>query len=305
MRQILALFLTLALLLSSCAQEGGHRQEEGLAVACTTYPVYLMTQAVLEGTDAITPSLLIQEQVSCLHNYTLTIRDMKAIEGADLIAISGAGLEEFLSDALEGRATVDCSQGVPLLEGETEEEEHDHHDHDHEEGDPHYWLDPDNAAIMVRNLAEAFSRLDPEHAERYRFNAEAAAEELTVLKERLLAAIPQDCPRALITFHDGFGYFAQAMGFTVVASVEEEEGSEASARRIRELVALIDQYHLPAVFVEANGSDTAARCLAQERGSRIGVLTMGMSAQDTSLTGTAAYAALLEANLNAILEVYA
>ncbi|MCC8099706.1 MAG: metal ABC transporter substrate-binding protein [Clostridiales bacterium] len=295
MKRLVTVLLALLLLLSAagCSARETNVDAEGLTVTCTTYPVYLMAQAVTEGTESITLTLMIQQEISCLHNYTLTINDMKKVEGADLIAISGAGLEEFLSDALEGRNTVDCSEGISLLWNEEEGED-----------DPHYWLSPANAARMARNLAEAFGAIDPDNSARYQANAEAAAEELAAFQSELTDSIPADCPRELITFHDGFAYFADAFDFTIAAAVEEEEGAEASARRISELVAFIDQYSLPAVFVEANGSDTTAQCLAAERGCAIGVLNMGMSAGDGAETGLAAYEALLQGNLTAILEAY-
>ena len=58
----------------------GHADSAALQVAATTYPVYLLTQAVTEGIDGVEVKLVIDQQVSCLHNYTLTkmcIRDRK------------------------------------------------------------------------------------------------------------------------------------------------------------------------------------------------------------------------------------
>ncbi|MCD8159691.1 MAG: metal ABC transporter substrate-binding protein [Clostridiales bacterium] len=293
MKRLSAFFLAFLLLVSAAGCSAGETEPEGLTVTCTTYPVYLMAQAVTDGTEGITLSLMIQQEISCLHNYTLTISDMKKVEGADLIAVSGAGLEEFLSDALEGRTVVDCSEGIDLLWNEEEGED-----------DPHYWLSPANAARMAQTLADAFGELDPDNREQYQANAAAAAAELAAFQTELADSIPADCPRELITFHDGFSYFAEAFGFTIVAAVEEEEGAEASARRISELVELIDRYRLAAVFVEANGSDTTAHCLVAERGCAIGVLNMGMSAGGTTETGLAAYKDLLQGNITAILEAY-
>lgn len=294
MKRLFALLCAAALLfLCACTPEET-TQPDGPTVACTTYPVYMMAQAVTANVeDGVNLTLLVQQEISCLHNYTLTINDMKKIEEADLIAMNGAGLEDFLSDALEGRSAVDCAQGVTLLWNEEEQEE-----------DSHYWLSPANAAIMAENLADAFGQLDEAHAADYAANAAALRTELDRFHAALVDTIPADCPRELITFHDGFSYFADAFGFTIVAAIEEEEGSEASARQIAGLVDLIDQYQLRAVFVERNGSDATAQCLVQERGCKIGTLSMGMSSADPSLQGLDAYEALLTDNVNAILEVY-
>ncbi len=85
---LLALFLLVAAVGCSAGETNG--DAEGLTVTCTTYPVYLMAQAVTEGTEGITLTLMIQQEISCLHNYTLTINDMKMELVAHLSAGSGA-----------------------------------------------------------------------------------------------------------------------------------------------------------------------------------------------------------------------
>ena len=71
----------------------GSSQEEGLTVLATTYPVYLFARTVAQGVEGVTVERLNTGSVSCLHDYTLSVDDMKKIEGADVIAMNGAGLE--------------------------------------------------------------------------------------------------------------------------------------------------------------------------------------------------------------------
>lgn len=292
-RFALLLALTLALTLTGCG--AAVNPSEGRVVACTTYPVYLLCQTVTQGSVGVKPVLVVDQPLSCLHSYTLTMSDMKVIDGAAVLALNGAGMEEFLEDVLDGRSCLDCSEGLELLWNEEEGE-----------NDCHTWLDPDNAAQMARNLASGLSELDPDGAELYQHNAEAAAERLHALREELREQLaPLPC-RALITFHDGFGYFAAAVGMDIAASVEEEEGSEASARRIEELVELIDEKHIPAVFTETNGPDATARALAMERPIQVGELNMLMSSSGVpeGLTGLDAYEWALRKNVQAIKEAY-
>ncbi len=298
---LLALLL-LALPLTGCA--GGHAgaEEPSLRAAATTYPVYLFAQAVTQGVDGVEVSLVIDQQVSCLHDYTLTMRDMRTVEQADVLLINGMGLEDFLEDVLEGRNVVDCSQGIQAREAETEDG-HDHsglgdsHSHD---TDPHIWMDPRNAAVMVQNIAEGLAELDPEHAQAYRDNAAAAARELTEFREEMLSLL-EDGHYDLITFHDGFGYFADSFGMHLLAAVEEEEGSEASARTIVEITHLVEENGLPAVFTEVNGSDATAQVICRECGIETYPLSMCMSGDGG---GLAAYEEVIRGNIETIMEAY-
>ncbi|MCD8354915.1 MAG: metal ABC transporter substrate-binding protein [Clostridiales bacterium] len=305
MKKIIPFLLSLLLLLTGCAAQATETEAE-TTVACTTYPVYLLAQAVTQDVDGVEPVLVINQQVSCLHNYTLTMRDMKTIEGCDLLAINGAGLEDFLDDVLEGRDVLDCSKGIELDEGDEDHEEGSGHSHE-EETDAHIWLDPARAAQMAANLAEGLAQADPDNAEAYRANAETVQTELSDLQAELTEQLAGLSCRQLITFHDGFHYFAQAFDLEIVAAVEEEEGSEASARRINELVSLIDQYQIPAIFTEVNGSDSTAQALALERDIGVFALDLGMSDANVpeGLEGLDAYEAILRQNAETILEAYA
>ena len=83
--------------------------------------------------------------------------------------------------------------------------------------------------------------------------------------------------RELITFHDGFSYFAQAFDLQILAAVEEESGSEASAKELIGLIRLARDHALPAVFVEKNGGTAAADILCRETGAKKATLDMAMA----------------------------
>ncbi|MCI8539513.1 MAG: zinc ABC transporter substrate-binding protein [Oscillospiraceae bacterium] len=271
--------------------------------AATAYPVYLLAREVMEGVEGAELIAVVNQPVSCLHDYTLTISNMKAIEQADLLLLNGVGLEEFLGDALGGRPAADCSEGVPLLETDGEahhDHEHEHSEHDHGEHDPHIWMDPERAARMTENIAAALAQADPDHGEAYLANGAAAAEDLRGLKAALSAKLDGLSCRKLITFHDGFAYLADAFDLELLASIEEEEGSEASAKDIVEIVAAVETYGLPAIFVEANGSDATANAISRECGAAVHTLSMLMSGPEG-----ATYGELMTGNIEVLLEALA
>ncbi len=303
-KAFLTLLLSGLLALSGCASsQPAEADQAEFQVAATTYPVYLLSQAVTEGVDGVYVSLVIDQEVSCLHDYTLTMQDMRRVEQADVLLINGLGLEDFLEDVLEGRTLIDCSQGIEPRDPEEDDGHgHDHgleSDHSHET-DPHIWMDPRNAAVMAQNIAQGLAELDPDHAEAYLANAEAAAQELTAFREEMLELLDGG-HYDLITFHDGFGYFADSFGIHLLAAVEEEEGSEASAKTIVEITHLVEEDGLPAVFTEVNGSDATALAICRECGIETYPLSMCMSGEGGGLE---AYEAVIRQNIETIMEAY-
>lgn len=268
-----AILLGLLLLLSGCA-----RSTETVDIAATTLPVYQFTQALCQGTD-LTVGRLITESVSCLHDYSLNVNQVRQAEQAELIVLSGAGLEDFMDGILDGKPAIDASQGIALLEGE-EHGEHEHpldgDGHDHE-WDPHIWLAPANAKRMAQNICNGLSKAYPEWTDRFAENLTSLLAQLDALEQYGQDTLSQLSCRELITFHDGFSYFAQAFDLDILAAVEEESGSEASAKELIELITLVRDHGLPAVFVEKNGSTSAAEILCRETGAKEAVLDMAMA----------------------------
>lgn len=280
MKRILIILSVLLLLLTGCAQTAEHAQ-----VAATTLPVYEFTAALCEGTG-ITVTRLVTEEVSCLHDYSLNVRQVRAAEAAELIVISGAGLEAFLDDMLLGADIVDSSEGIELICPE-EEHDHDHdheeesHDHDHEghshDQDPHIWLSPVHAMTMARNICTGLTKKYPEYADVFAANLETLVQQLQAVLDYGTSALFDLSCREIITFHDGFAYFAQCFDLTILEAVEEESGSEASARELIHLIEEVDHHNLPAIFTEKSGSVSAASIIARETGCTSYSLDMAMS----------------------------
>lgn len=277
MKRFLAFVSILLLFLCGCTAGEASGQ-----IAATTLPVYEFTQRICEGTG-LTVTRLVTESVSCLHDYSLNVRQVRAAEAARVIVCSGAGLEEFLLDLPLTADTLDASHGIELLcpGGEHDHDDHDehgHHSHSHEE-DPHIWLSPENAMVMAGNICRELSARYPEHAQRFADNLSGLLADLETLQTYGEDTLRQLSCREMITFHDGFAYFAESFGLTILEAVEEESGSEASAQTLKELILLVREHNLPAIFIETNGSVSAAEVIARETGAAVYTLDMAMSGE--------------------------
>lgn len=282
MKKTIPLVLALALLLCGC-----QTQAQTTQIAATTLPVYEFTSLLCQDTP-LEVGQLITQSVSCLHDYTLNVAQVKTAEAAQTIVLSGAGLEEFMEDILDGADPIDASQGIELI---CPDEAHDHHDHEahsasddhddhghHHEQDPHIWLSPKHAMTMAENICAGLCKLYPQYSDTFQNNLDSLLARLEALQAYGEATLKNLACRELITFHDGFSYFAQAFDLEILAAVEEESGSEASAKDLIELIRLVEAHALPAVFIETNGSSSAAQIIAAETGAKVYPLDMAMAA---------------------------
>ena len=268
MKRLFLLLICLCALLSGCAAG------ENAQVAATTLPVYEFTCRITEG-SGITVTRLVTENVSCLHDYALNVSQVKAVESAELIVISGAGLEDFMADLLHDRVTVDASTGITLSECTTEHDHEHEHEH-HHEVDSHIWLSPANAKVMAINICAGLSEQYPEHADTFSKNLEKLLVDIEELEAYGHRQLDNLSTREMITFHDGFGYFAQAFQLHILEAVEEESGSEASAQELKHLIGIVREHDLTAVFTECNGSTSAAEVICREVGIEQFALDMAM-----------------------------
>ena len=270
-KQVCVIFLTiLFIFLFGC-----NAKPDKQGIVATTKPVYDFTVILCEGTD-LPIEQLVTENVSCLHDYTLQVKQMRAVESAQIIVISGAGLEDFLQDVLSDTDNiVDASEGITLHCPDHSDEHH--HDDHHHDSDPHIWLSIANARQMAANIHNGLCRQYPGHKASFDQNLANLNKQFDELEEYGLQELSQLSTRNMITFHDGFSYFAEEWDLNILHAVEEEAGSEASAAELKELIRLVEQHQIPALFTEENGSTAAAQIVSRESGIDTYALNMAMS----------------------------
>ncbi len=196
------------------------------------------------------------------HSYRQTRSDIVAMARADVVLWHGlfleAQMEEFLQD-LGDRGTVTAvAESMPrdLLMA--------HDDYD-DKFDPHVWMVPDLWKHVVENVRDALSAARPDSAEVFAANAAAhlaELDELATYAAGILASVPEES-RVLVTAHDAFNYFGQAYGFEVMGIQGISTESEAGLRRIADLVDVLVDRRIGAVFVESSVSDRNIRALIE------------------------------------------
>jgi ABC-type Zn uptake system ZnuABC Zn-binding protein ZnuA len=248
-----------------------------------------------------------------VHSFAPTTEAARRVAEADLVLVNGYRLEESaLGLILENRGDVPLvvvSAGITPLAGGHDDEDEDEHDETPAkgvdalvtaEGDPHFWLDVQNAAIYVENIADALVAADPEHSAAYREREEAYLAELQGLDEEVHTAVMQipSERRVLVVFHDAFAYFAQAYGFELSAALLEASPSQqTSAGDVARIVALVEESGVPAIYREPQFAAEALEAVAEETGAR--VLMLRSATFDGEVTS---YVEMMRANADALLD---
>lgn len=260
------LIVCLLFLLCGCT----NTKEQGQIVA-TTLPVYEFTSILCEGTE-LSVTRLITENVSCLHDYSIQVSQMQSVESASAVIISGGGLEDFLDGVItDDDKIIDASSGIIMHHTDAH-----NHDHNHLE-DPHYWLAPELAAEMANNIKNGLIAQYPQYKTIFEYNYNTLSDKFTDLQIYGETTLKNIDNRNLITFHDGFSYFAESFDLNILKAIEEESGSEASAAELIDIIELMENNGVNAIFTEENGSSSAASIIAKETGTKVYTLDMAIS----------------------------
>ncbi len=270
-------------------------------------PIGAIASRVMDGAGA--PDALLPPGASP-HQFSLAPSDARSLSEADLVFWVGPGLSAWMEAPLASLATgseiIDLS-GLPGLTvlparagGRFPEHDHDDHDqgdyghddddHDHDHGaeagsgdaghaqsdegttDPHYWLDPRNAAVMADAMAIRLAGRDPANADLYRDNAEAFASEMAALESELRDALAAVRDMGFLVHHDGFQYFENRFGLSATGSVAGFAGDVGGVRRMSELRASIAADAVRCAFTEPQLPTEPLTLLAEGAGLRIATL---------------------------------
>lgn len=184
----------------------------------------------------------------------------------------GLSLDQWADAIIDGSRNeklkiVDCSKGVRVLEVPTGRVDASMGDV-HPNGNPHYWLDPRNGAVIARNIAEALASVDPAKAGYYRGRAEEFGEDTEDAWKRGHDAAAQ-LPKAIFTYHRSWTYFADAFGLEVAGTVEPVPGIPPTARHLAELVSISKTRDVKLLLQEPYFSTDAGRFLGRQAGVKV------------------------------------
>ena len=322
-----------ALALSACtstASSGDSSSKDGsLTVMASFYPLQYLAEKI--GGEHVSVTSLTPEGAEP-HDLELSPKMVDSLSSADAV-IYLAGFQSAVDEAIEQQApktVIDVSSAADLIEagtdanqnhpaeeeatdetqsGETDAHDHDHEGHDHEghdhaghdhhhdmSADPHFWLDPVRMAKAATLVGDKLAEADSAHADTYKANAKALAEELTTLGDTLVTKTSKCQVKTFVTAHTAFGYLADRTGLTQVGISGLDPESSPSPARLAEIGQIAKEQGVTTIFTEALIDPKVAQTLADDLGITTAVLDPIESQTDASKD----YAAVMQANIDAL-----
>lgn len=226
------------------------------------------------------------------HTWEPATAQVRALATADVFFYNGLGLEPWAERTIAniGRRdlmVVRLSEGMePIgdvsfqVPGQTRgpaaggHRDHGGGGHAHEAGDPHFWLDINNAMHYVRRIEQALSAADPSGAAYYHAQAERYLAELAELDRWFAAEIERIPPerRVLVTYHDAYGYMTERYGLELVGFLVRNPDREPAPREMAELLHAIEERGVTTIFAEPQVNPRFVEALAREAGVEVGIL---------------------------------
>ena len=253
--------MAVLMLVSACgsSQPGQLQADKPVLVVATTALMADLVRNV--GGDLVEVTALVPPGAE-VHSFQSTPDDSVAISRAVLMVSNGGQLDGFLDPLIRGSLSGDAVWVVaaaPLLaDGET---------------DPHFWQNPIFTVTYIEGIRDGLILVDPDNAASYWANFESYKDALSKLDFDITNTLNAvgEARRHLITFHDAFGHFATRYGWEVTAFVASD-GGEVSPARVVEILELVRDKVLPAVFAEPQFRADVLENAAQDAGVETGII---------------------------------
>ena len=260
--------------------------EGKVAVAATFDAMKELTEIV--GKDKVYVHTIIPPGVEA-HDFEPKAGDLKFLMKAKAVVYNGFGMEPWLTDALHAVKqdtikAICASNGIKPIElaaghhhhhhhhdkdKHHHEDDHDEHDDDHEAVDPHAWLSLESAKVMVKNIADGLSDIDPVNAAFYKGNAEAFIAEADTLLAKYRSDFAKVSHRRFVVGHAAFGYLCRDFNLEQSSVRDVFSTSEPSAQQLAKLADYCNQYGIKVVFSENAASPQVSATLAKEVGASV------------------------------------
>lgn len=267
-----------------------------LAALLLTVPSFAVIKAVASSSDMasivhevggdLVEVSSIGQGKSNLHFVEMLPSYMLKVSQAQIYFKIGLSMDQWAGGIIDGArndklVVVDCSTGIDVLEKPTGKVDASMGDV-HPDGNPHYWLDPRNGKVIVKNVLDGLSKVDPANASRYQANYDAFVKKLDAKWQEWSAKAVAIKGMPVVSYHSTYTYFAKAFGVEVVGYIEPKPGIEPTASHTAELIDLIKQRNVRLILREPYFSDRTPNAIAKATGCIVATAPSSVGGTDSA-----------------------
>ena len=273
-----------------------------IKVVASIKPIHSLASYLMDGVGK--PDLIVDGYASP-HGFAMKPSHAKMLQNADLIFWVGEDLENFLEKPLKSIAKK--AEKIELMEikrltklefrernifdnhddhkehghkedkhddhkehGHKEDKHDDHKEHAHGEHDPHIWLDPMNAKVILSEMAEHLIENDQENASKYKANLKKAHKDLDKLTKKVKSQLNKDFKS--IVFHDAYQYFEKRFDVNVLGAFTVNTDVLPGAEQLAEIREVIEHEKVSCVFSEPQFNPDIIKAVAKDTNIKTGVI---------------------------------
>ncbi|SHK84194.1 metal ABC transporter substrate-binding protein [Desulforamulus aeronauticus] len=273
---ILALVFISSSFLSGCANNRTSAEvKDKIVVYTSIYPLYDFTRKI--GGDKVEVRNVVPAGGEP-HEWEPSPRNLADLGKAAVFIYCGSGIEPWLEKTLpsidQNKVLVNAGRNIELLPAKEEQTAHGNQqdDHHHAKVDPHIWVDPLNAVIMVDHILSGLVQADEQNKAYYQANAAAFKKQLLALHKEYETALAGAQGKEFVVSHAAFGYLAHRYGLKQVAIRGLSPEVEPSPNDMAEIVKLAREKGIKYIFTESLVSPKVSEALASELSAKTLVL---------------------------------
>ncbi len=273
-----------------------------IKVVASIKPIHSLASYLMNGVAK--PDLIVDGYASP-HGFAMKPSHAKMLQNADLIFWVGEDVENFLEKPLGSIAKkaekIELMQikGLQVLkfrernifddhddhghddhDSHAKKEDHDDHgkkeDHDdherhaHGEFDPHIWLDPINAKVILNEMVEHLIENDPKNEAKYKSNLDEALKDIDKLTIDVMTELSNSV--SSIVFHDAYQYFEKRFNVNILGAFTVNTDVMPGAEQLAEIREIIEHDKVACVFSEPQFNPDIIKAVAKDMNIKTGVI---------------------------------
>ena len=265
-------------------------------VVTSIKPLHSLASYLMDGVGK--PDLIVDGYASP-HGFSMKPSHAKMLQDADLIFWVGEDLENFLEKPLNSigkkaeKIELMDIKGLNVLsfrernifdehddhddhEGHAKKKKDDHDDHDDHEGhghgeyDPHIWLDPINAKVILKEMTEHLIENDSKNASTYKSNLDKALKDIDKLTMNVMTELNQSV--SSIVFHDAYQYFEKRFNVNILGAFTVNTDVMPGAEQLAQIREIIEHDKVSCVFSEPQFNPDIIKAVAKDMNIKTGVI---------------------------------